>query len=240
MNLCDLHTHTVASGHAYSSLTENIRYAKKKGLKVMGTTDHSMAMPGVETNMIFHNYGAIPRMVDDVMVLCGAEANIIDYEGALDVNLDLRLIEYAIVSLHKHCIQPGTIEENTQALIQATKHPKVKIIGHPDDDLYPVDYETLVNFAVENHYFVEVNNSSLREGGPRKGARKNLTRMLTIGKEKGLRVIMSSDAHIDLSIGEISLAEALLEELSYPKEWILNYVREPKDILAALGIKEEK
>lgn len=31
--LMDLHTHTLASGHAYSTLKENLEEAKKNGLK---------------------------------------------------------------------------------------------------------------------------------------------------------------------------------------------------------------
>ena len=44
--LFDLHTHTVASGHAFSTLKENIEEAAAKGLKAMGTSDHYSAMPG--------------------------------------------------------------------------------------------------------------------------------------------------------------------------------------------------
>lgn len=40
----DLHTHTMASGHAYSTLLENLTEAKHKGLLAMGTSDHSPGM----------------------------------------------------------------------------------------------------------------------------------------------------------------------------------------------------
>lgn len=42
--LFDLHTHTVASGHAFSTLKENIEEAAAKELKAMGTSDHYSAM----------------------------------------------------------------------------------------------------------------------------------------------------------------------------------------------------
>ena len=32
--LSDLHTHTVVSGHAYTTLMENIDYCKKNGIKI--------------------------------------------------------------------------------------------------------------------------------------------------------------------------------------------------------------
>ena len=44
--LFDLHTHTLASGHAYSSLKENIEAARDKGLLAMGTSDHAKSIPG--------------------------------------------------------------------------------------------------------------------------------------------------------------------------------------------------
>ena len=42
----DSHTHTVASGHAYSTLHEMAKEAAEKGLKLLGITEHSMTMPG--------------------------------------------------------------------------------------------------------------------------------------------------------------------------------------------------
>lgn len=37
----DSHTHTIASGHAYSTILENALAAKNKGLKLLCTTDHA-------------------------------------------------------------------------------------------------------------------------------------------------------------------------------------------------------
>ena len=37
----DVHTHTVASGHAFSSLQEMAQAAAGKGLKLLGITEHS-------------------------------------------------------------------------------------------------------------------------------------------------------------------------------------------------------
>ena len=34
----DLHTHTIASGHAYSTLQENINYAINNEIKLLGIT----------------------------------------------------------------------------------------------------------------------------------------------------------------------------------------------------------
>lgn len=239
-NLIDIHTHTIASAHAYSTLRENIRQARKKGLKIFGTSDHSKEMPGIGSNAFFGNYASVPRMIDDVIVLCGVEANIIDYSGKIDINLDRRKVDYAIVSLHAKCIRAGSRQENTKAIVSSLNHPRVKIVGHPDDDNFPLDYEYLVDCLKERDIYAEINNSSLKVNSPRKGSRKNLKKMLEIGRRKGLKVIMGSDAHIDLAVGDLTLAQELLEEVDYPRELVLNFAKSPEDILKELGIKIEK
>ena len=42
--LTDLHTHTLASTHAYSTLKENIDMAKQMGLEAIAVTDHGISM----------------------------------------------------------------------------------------------------------------------------------------------------------------------------------------------------
>ena len=38
--LTDLHTHTIYSGHAFSTISENAAEAARKGLEAIGMTDH--------------------------------------------------------------------------------------------------------------------------------------------------------------------------------------------------------
>ena len=43
----DLHTHTIASGHAYNTIREMARAAADKGLKALGITEHALpSSPG--------------------------------------------------------------------------------------------------------------------------------------------------------------------------------------------------
>lgn len=44
--LLDVHTHTIASGHAFSSLQEMTLTAKEKGLDILGITEHGPNIPG--------------------------------------------------------------------------------------------------------------------------------------------------------------------------------------------------
>jgi putative hydrolase len=78
--LIDLHTHTIASGHAYSTLKENLEEAIRQGLKVLGTSEHAPMMPGTAPLMYFMNFKVIPREISGVQLYNGIEANILDRE----------------------------------------------------------------------------------------------------------------------------------------------------------------
>ena len=131
----DMHTHTVASGHAFSTFKENVEEAAGKGLFALGMSDHAPAMPGSAPSIYFSNFKCFRQEVMGVRIFTGVEANIMDFNGNLDLDETvLRKMDYVIASLHIPCIKPGTPKENTDALIGAMKNPYVKIIGHPDDD----------------------------------------------------------------------------------------------------------
>lgn len=219
----DLHTHTTASGHAYNSLYEMVRAAADRKLELFGCSDHAPQMPGSCHWFHFINFRVIPRRLFGTRVIMGAELNILDFEGHVDLTQDvLGKLDYAIASLHPPCIKAGTAEENTKAYLNAMKNRLIHIIGHPDDGRYPVDYETLVLGAKKYHKLLEINNSSLHPGSFRPGARENYTRMLTLCKEHQVPVIMGSDAHIAEDVGNHAFATALLEELDFPEELVAN------------------
>ncbi len=44
--IADLHVHSVASGHAFSTIEETCRQAKKKELELVAITNHGPALPG--------------------------------------------------------------------------------------------------------------------------------------------------------------------------------------------------
>ena len=223
--IIDLHTHALASGHAYSTVKENIEYAKINGLKYYGLSDHGVNMPGGPHIFYFHNLKILPKEIDGVRILKGMEANIIDYDGNIDVEIDqyIRKLDYIIASLHTICLEPGTKEENTRATLNAMDNELVKIIGHPDDGRYELDYEAIVKKAKEKNVLLEVNNSSLSEDSFRPNARENYKKMLNLCKENNVRVILGTDSHICYQVGIFDNAEKLLNELDFPKELVINY-----------------
>lgn len=173
----------------------------------------------------FNNLKVVPDEIDGVRVLKGMEANILDIDGNLD-KIDPRALpglDYLIASLHTVCIEPSTKEDNTKAILNAMEQEKVKIIGHPDDSRYPLDYEAIVKRAKEKNILLEVNNSSLSPDTSREGTRENVKTYLELCKKYGVRIIMGTDSHICYDIGIFTHVEQLIEEINFPKELVINY-----------------
>lgn len=219
----DIHTHTIASGHAYNTMEEMIQAGLDKNLKVLGITEHAPKMPGTCHEFYFSNYRVLPRERDGMRILYGAEANILDTDGTIDLKKrHLESMDVTIASLHLACRKPGTVEENTESVINAMQNPYVNIIGHPDDSRFPLDYERIVKAAKEYKVILEVNNSSLSEGSYRPGAKDNYKTMLELCKQYEVPVLMGSDAHYRAYVGEHGNAAALLEEVGFPEELVAN------------------
>ena len=131
-------------------------------------------------------------------------------------------LDIIIASLHTPCMTPGSRQENTDAYLNAMKNPCINIIGHPDDGRYEVDYEALVQGAKEYGKILELNNHSMDLDCSRENAIENDTVMLNYCKKYQVPIVMDSDAHFDLLIGEFDMARELLTKLDFPEELVLN------------------
>lgn len=85
---CDIHTHTMFSAHAYSTIEENVYWAAERGLQVLGSADHLSSMVTACPNdlrsyQFFINQDIWPRIWSGVLVLRGAEADIVSLNGSL-------------------------------------------------------------------------------------------------------------------------------------------------------------
>jgi putative hydrolase len=229
----DTHCHTVSSGHAYSTIEELAKQASERGLELIAMTDHTEAMPGGAHVFHFNNLRIIPDEIYGVEVLKGAETNIIDYDGNVDLNEDsLAQLDVVIASFHPPCIKPGTKEQNTQALLGVIKNPHIDIIGHPGDARYPLDFKKIVKAAKEYHTLLEINNSSLRPQSFRPGGKENIYRLLEECMKQQVPVIIGSDAHISFDVGNFDAAKEMLEQIGMPEELVVNTsVQRLKDFL---------
>lgn len=228
----DTHCHTVSSGHAYSTVMEIAQMASDKGLKMVAITDHGPSMPGSPNIYHIINQRVIPDEIFGVKILKGVEANILDFEGNLDIEDSvLKNLDVVIASLHDVCIRPGSYKENTNAIMKAMENPYVDIIGHSGNPNFPIDKEAVVKKAKETNTLIEINNSSFLSS--RAGSMGNCMEIARMCEEYGVPMVVGSDAHIAFDVGRTDKIEEVLkyvalEEgafLSTSEEKIIEYFK---------------
>lgn len=215
----DLHTHTLNSGHAYSTLEELAAYVSTTEISGFAVTDHGPAMPGAPVDLYFLNQRSLPRKINDVIVLRGAEVNILDFNGKVDLNKGvLKKLDICIASFHVNTRAPGTCSEHTAAWEAVLQNPLIDILGHPGRGDYQFDYEHIVRMCKQYNKMIEINNHTL----DRPQYHDDCIKIAKACKQYGASVILSSDAHFSRHVGRILFAEALLAEIDFPEELILN------------------
>ena len=219
----DTHSHTLASGHAYSTIKEMAAAAEAKGLKALALTEHAPKMPGTCGLFYFQNLDVVPRKCGGIRLLMGAEVNIMDETGRIDLpESTCRDLDIVIASIHPPCYGMGhTEEENMRAYEAVMKKPYINIIGHPDDGRFQIDYERLVKMAKETGTLLEVNNSSMRPSSSRKGTRENILTMLDLCKQYDVPVTTGSDAHVDVDAGNFTYVKEVLKFCDFPEELVV-------------------
>lgn len=220
--IVDIHTHTIASGHAYGTMREMIQAAQDKHLQIIGITEHAPGIPGTVNPFYYNNFEVIPKTLFGVRVIHGSEINVLNNGTLSPEESYIKKLDYAIAGFHVQCYENAGIETNTANVIACMKHPKVRLISHPDDDHTPLDYDKLVKAAADTNTALEINNSSLIKQDRRLNCYDNYRRMLKLCEELRVPVIVNSDAHDPSGVGNFELAVKLLEEISFPPSLILN------------------
>lgn len=223
MILLDVHTHTIASGHGYSTIQEMARQASQIGLQILGITEHAPGIPGACDPIYFRNLRVVPRQLYGVNLMLGSELNILDNHGTLDLDPNYyRILDIRIAGMHALCYTPESREENTAGMIAAIRNPWVQIISHPGDGTADLDFLPIVLAAKETGTLLEINNSSLEPDRGKTQARGNNLEILRLCKQYQVPVILGSDAHFSLAIGQYPLVEPLLQETAFPEALIMN------------------
>ncbi len=233
----DLHTHSIASGHhTLDTVTTLAKRAKELGLEYLGITDHAPKMQGSANVNYFRNLHYADRVIHGVKILYGAELNVLNESGEIDLSADvLDGLDYAIASLHKQVFKPKSKEENTLALTNAMKNRYVVAIGHPDDPTYEIDVKTLVDGAKNTGTILELSSVGISPDGYRDYNVERLINMLLLCKQNGVYIMLGSDSHGARNIGDFKNSYKLLETLDFPPELVVNY--NPKKFLEIVKTK---
>ncbi len=217
----DAHTHSVASGHAFSTVLELCTYAKRHNLDAFVLTDHSPTMPGGPVFFIPTMFPSLPKEIDGVRIFYGMEVDVLNKNA--DMGLErkyMRFLDFCIASFHDVCYTHAQNETiYTDPAMLALEDPYVDMLGHPGNPTFPVDVEAVVRCAKKHNKLIEVNNHSFNV---RKGSKENCLEFLKYCKKHDVRVSLSSDAHIATAIGKVENCKALLSSVDFPEELVIN------------------
>ena len=223
----DTHTHTILSGHAWSTLTENCEAGASRGVKAVCMTEHGPALINGAPDYTPHSQRMVPDMVSGVRVYKGMEINILDSEGNLDVpDHYIRLLEFGIASFH-HIggigITIGSETQNTNAYLKVLQNPWIDTIGHADEPKVPCDLEAVVLEAKRLGKLNELNNNRVASGIYDCSRMKQYALLC---KKHEQRVCIGTDAHFHTMVGSARAMLSLLEEIDFPPELIVNLTLE--------------
>lgn len=254
----DIHTHTLFSRHAYSTISENVAAARAAGLEVLGSADHFSPMLFTEQHLrnyqFFRNLHIWPRDWDGVTVLRAAEVDILGLDGHLfaqdipcpetitgspykrELSLFERVTEdldYLVASVHNAGFAEGATTDQATAMYTAVlEHPRVLVLGHTGRSGVPFDVDELLTVAKERHKLIEINEHSL-EHSPKNKIVRTCRHIAERCAELGVSIAVSSDAHLARYIGRYPRTQALLEEIHFPEELIAN--RDRASLVAAMA-----
>jgi putative hydrolase len=220
--IADMHTHTIASGHAYSTVLEIVAAAARAGLEGVAITDHGPALPGGPHHYHFAAMRFIPERIDGIRVFRGMEANILDRSGRIDLPDGATWpLEFVMAGFHEECgYGDGGLTANTDALVAVMENPRVRAISHPGNPLFPVDLEEIARAALRTGTALEINNSSF--GTSRAGSPPRCAALARLMADCGAPVVVGSDSHLATGVGDFIKALAVMEAAGIREEQVMN------------------
>ncbi|WP_075181619.1 phosphatase [Pantoea sp. 1.19] len=233
----DLHMHTVASTHAYSTLRDYVLQAQTCGIRLLAITDHGPDMADAPHYWHFVNMRVWPRMIDGVGILRGIEANIKNLAGEIDCSGPMMdAMDIVVAGFHEPVFPPQDSDTHTAAMIAAMASGQVHIISHPGNPRYPVDIPAIAAAAARHNVALELNNSSFTHS--RKGSEPNCRAIAAAVRDAGGWLALGSDSHTAFTLGHFEHCLRILREVDFPEDRVLNVT--PRRLLNFLELRTGK
>jgi len=226
----DLHNHTIASGHAFNTIYEMAESASKKGVKTLGILEHGPDLAGAPRKVYFECLDRAPKELFGVKIMYGAELNIKDEQGTLDLpDKVLQRLDFSF-GFHISPKYEGSKENYTDMIIKAMANPNVNIIVHSFYNPEGTDVERIAQAACDNNKLMEI-STSLFEGA--ESIEKNwgsvfsewnerLVKMIKVIKKNKCKVLLGSDSHVETEIGIDNVFREHMASLDLADEDIAN------------------
>ena len=231
--LGDLHCHSNWTKQK-DSIEDLAETAFKMGYSYLGISDHTKFLK-IEHGLNESQLREQRKQIDNLnkkfkikglrfKILQGAEVNILN-NGSIDINDEaLKNLDYVIAGVHSQFKMEK--KRMTERIIRAMKNPNIDIIAHltgrliQEREEYDIDFDKILRIAQETRTILEINSF------PKRLDLKDI--YIKQAKEKGVKMIISSDSHKKehLSFIEFGIAQAR-------RGWA-----ERKDIVNAYPINE--
>ncbi|WP_297508704.1 PHP domain-containing protein [Thermococcus sp.] len=206
----DAHTHTAYSD-GLGSVYDNIAVAERKGLRVLGITDHSHYLLGRGLNRYVRE---IKRWGSEaeLTVLAGVEANIT--RDGIDVpHWAVEGLDYLIASVHEWVETP----EEYLTLVKRALEDEVDVIGH---------FGASFNYI---GYPAEEELGEILELAEAKGVAFEISSRYRVPEldfvreciKRGIKLTFASDAHFPEAVGSVSWSERVFKKAGGRREDLL-------------------
>jgi putative hydrolase len=237
----DYHTHTQYS-HGSGTILDNARAAQKQGLEVLGIADHGPANWGHigSTDLrvfdqIIAETKRVQQEISGLTILAGTEANIISYEGDLDIPVSLqKKLDQVLAGFHI-TIRPKSFHDgvkflanrvterlspsqkqqarndNTKAVVASVYHNDIDIITHPGLGI-SIDTPELARACVKNNTALEINTLH---------GVKSIAFIKAAAKE-GVKFAIGSDAHQPERVGCLAAGVQAAQQAGLKPEQVIN------------------
>ena len=216
----DYHTHTPYS-HGKSTVIQNVMQAAKMGLKQIAITDHGFShvlfcVREWKFPNLRYEIEQAGKLVPEIEVLVGLEANIVRNNGKIDIPKKLthyfdivvagyhRAAKMGFVNFFTKTLKWGRKKTNTKMITNALRRNKIDILAHPGRDL-KVDIMEVARVCAETDTYFEINESS---------GKFTPTQLKEIATT-GVKFVINSDAHHYAKIGHYpkSIQKAIEAEI---------------------------
>lgn len=215
------HCHTTESDGT-ASLADMIRGAAERGFQAITITDHSANASyanGLDLERLRAQAAEIHGLDHpDARVFHGTEADILA-DGAIDVPPEMiPQLDVIIASVHQRykLDEDGT----TRRLVTAMKQPYFKIWGHPlgrlvlKRDPIAVRIDEVLDTLAASRGAIEINGDPYRLDLDPENVRRAV--------QRGIRVVLSSDAHSVRALGAVRYAVGLARRARLRKKDVIN------------------
>lgn len=237
----DYHTHC-RNSDGRQTVEQIVQAAVSRGLKEVAITDHGPLAAGIGVKNA-EVYLELKRQADkinaagsEVKVLVGAEANIRDRDGTLDIPDEvIAELDILIVGLHPYTLptsvgegyqlfarnslrhlgraqQEKAIEANTRATIEAlNRHPQIDILAHPGL-FFTVEIEAVAQACIKNQVLFEINC----------GHEHPDISAIIKAESLGVDFIIDSDAHFQETVGNLNYGLDMVKRLGIDEHRVAN------------------